>query len=120
MAVIDHGRVIAEGTSRELKASVGGHTLHVHLSDQEKQKEASTLITKLLGNALLPNNETTSLAVKVPDPTAAADILNALSRAQIRIVDFSLGAPSLDDAFFSLTGKPTQEGRNAAEKGAVP
>ena len=39
----------------------------------------------------------------------AADVLSALSRAKIQFTDFSLGAPSLDDVFFALTGRPAEE-----------
>jgi ABC-2 type transport system ATP-binding protein len=110
LAVIDHGRVIAEGTSRELKASIGGNALHVHLGQEEQRGEALRLITSLLGDgALLPAGEAAMLSIKVPDAPAAAAVLAALAQAKIALADFSLGEPSLDDVFFALTGHPAEE-----------
>jgi ABC-2 type transport system ATP-binding protein len=106
MAVIDHGRVIAEGTSRELKASVGGNALRFQLANPEQREQAKALVTSQLGDGVLPNTDPTSVSVKVKDASVAADLLGALTRANIQLADFTLGAPSLDDVFFTLTGKP--------------
>ena len=109
MAVIDHGRVIAEGTSSELKASIGANALHFKLLDEQKRAEAQALVTQLLGDGVLPQTEPGTFSVKVPDAAAAANVLSALSRAKIGFTDFSLGAPSLDDVFFALTGRPAEK-----------
>ncbi len=61
LAVIDHGRVIAEGTSRELKASVGSNALHVRLASADQRGRAQELVERVLGNGVLP----------VADPTDA-------------------------------------------------
>ena len=52
MAIIDHGRVIAEGTSRELKASVGSNALHVRLVNAEQRARAQDLVTRILGEGV--------------------------------------------------------------------
>jgi ABC-2 type transport system ATP-binding protein len=109
MAVIDHGRVIAEGTSRDLKSSVGSNALHVHLAKPEQGPSAQALVSGLLPEGVLPQTDPSSLAVKVTDASQAADVIGALSRADIQIANFSLGAPSLDDVFFALTGRPAEE-----------
>jgi len=118
MAVIDHGRVIAEGTSRELKASIGGNALRFQLVDPDRRAEAQALVHGLLGDGILPNTDPTAIAIKVADATAAANVLTVLAQANIQLVDFSLGAPSLDDVFFTLTGhaaeKPTPDEQEAA------
>jgi ABC-2 type transport system ATP-binding protein len=106
MAVIDHGRVIAEGTSHELKASIGASTLRLQLAEATRQAEAATLIRRLLGEGVLSETDPTALAVKVADAAAAAAVLAALSQAQLEVSHFALGTPSLDDVFFALTGKP--------------
>src|SRR5690606_22435304 len=49
LAVIDHGRLIAEGTSRELKASVGGNMLHVRIAEAERAAAARALLERVLG-----------------------------------------------------------------------
>ncbi len=108
MAVIDHGRVIAEGTSRDLKASVGSNTLHFHLRDPEQRAEANNLVATTLGNGVLPATDPSAFSIKVPDAAVAADLLGVLSRAGVAVTDFSIGAPSLDDVFFALTGRPAE------------
>jgi ABC-2 type transport system ATP-binding protein len=115
MAVIDHGRVIAEGTSRELKASIGGNALRLQLGDLSQRSQAQALVTELVADGVLPNTDPTAISVKVSDAAAAADVLGALSRAKIQITDFSLGAPSLDDVFFMLTGRPADNESKAQQ-----
>jgi ABC-2 type transport system ATP-binding protein len=109
MAVIDHGRTIAEGTSRDLKASVGGSALRFQLANPDQRDQAKALVTSVLGDGVLPNTDPTAVSVKVADASAAADVLGALTRANIQLTDFTLGAPSLDDVFFTLTGKPPEK-----------
>jgi ABC-2 type transport system ATP-binding protein len=106
MAVIDHGRVIAEGTSRELKASIGSNALRFQLAHPAQRAEAYALVTRLLGDGALTSTEPTVISVKVADAAAGAELLSALSQAKIVLNDFSLGTPSLDDVFFALTGRP--------------
>jgi ABC-2 type transport system ATP-binding protein len=108
LAVIDHGRVIAEGTSRDLKASVGSNTLHLHLASAEDRARAQDMVTAMLGDGLLPPTDPTALSVKVADASAAADVVGALARAKLPLAGFALGAPSLDDVFFVLTGRPAE------------
>lgn len=117
MAVIDHGRVIAEGTSHELKASVGASTLRFQLADDQRRGEAQGLVSQVLGDGVLSDSDPTALSVKVPDAAAAAAVLAALSQARLEVSHFSLGTPSLDDVFFALTGKPPvqQAAASAAE-----
>ena len=109
LAVIDHGRVIAEGTSRELKSSIGGNTLHLHLARPEQRADAQGLISRLLGDGGLPPTEPSAMSVTVPDAAAATGVLAALAAAKIQVTDFDLGSPSLDDVFFALTGRPRDE-----------
>jgi ABC-2 type transport system ATP-binding protein len=111
LAVVDHGRVIAEGTSRELKASVDGNALRLRLARPEQRAEAVAAIVGLLGDRVHPTSEATAVSVGVSDAQMAADVLGALSRARIQLEDFSLGAPTLDDVFFALTGHPAVEKR---------
>jgi ABC-2 type transport system ATP-binding protein len=109
MAVIDHGRVIAEGTSRDLKASVGSNTLHFHLRNPEQRADAHALISGMLGLGVLPPTDPSAFSIQVSDASAAADVLGALSRAGIPVADFAMSAPSLDDVFFALTGRASKD-----------
>jgi len=119
LAVIDHGRVIAEGTSRDLKASVGSNTLHFHLRDSEQRARAQAVIVSALGDGVLPATDPAAFSIKVADAQAAAELLGALARAQVQVTDFSLGSPSLDDVFFALTGRPAQAAQDG-QSGGVP
>jgi ABC-2 type transport system ATP-binding protein len=122
LAVIDHGKVIAEGTSRDLKSSVGTNTLHFHLANPEQSAQARALVSDLLGDGILPQTEPGAFTVKVADTAAAAGVISALARAQIELTDFSLGTPSLDDVFFALTGRPAEsktEEKSDGERKAV-
>jgi ABC-2 type transport system ATP-binding protein len=107
IAVIDHGTVIAEGTSGELKRSVGGGVLRVRLHDTEHRPEAQRTLASVLGVEVTPESDPAALTAKVEDVERVAAGLAALTRAGLEVSDFSLGQPSLDEVFLALTGKPT-------------
>ena len=109
MAVIDNGRVIAEGTSHQLKSSIGGNALRFQLANPAQREEARALVGRIVGDAVLPNTDPTAISVKVSGASVAAEVLSALSTARVELTDFSLGAPSLDDVFFTLTGRPPEQ-----------
>ncbi len=108
IAVIDHGKVIAEGTPGQLKASVGGGALHVRLLDPEQRSEAARVIARELGEVHL-EPDPAALSVSCAHPEPGANVIAELSRAQIGIADFSLGQPSLDEVFLALTGHAAEE-----------
>jgi ABC-2 type transport system ATP-binding protein len=104
IAVIDHGRVIAEGTSTELKASVGTGVLHVRLADAAQREPAVRLLMTWFGDGVHGDGDARALTAQLADPARAAPALAALAEAGIAVSDFSLGQPSLDEVFFALTG----------------
>jgi ABC-2 type transport system ATP-binding protein len=108
LAVIDHGRVIAEGTSRELKASVGASALHVRLASADQRGLAQELLERVLGDGLLPVTEPMELAARLENPAQAAEVLAALSQARVEVAEFSVGNPSLDEVFLALTGRTAE------------
>ena len=110
LAVIDHGRVIAEGTSRELKASVGANALHVRLIRADQRALAQDLIKRVLGDGILPATEPTEVAARLESPAQAAAVLAALTEGRVDVAEFSVGSPSLDEVFLALTGKPAEDG----------
>src|SRR5918998_403705 len=95
LAVIDRGRVIAEGTSRELKALVGSNALHVRLARADQRELAQELVHRVLGDGLLPVTEPTELAARLETPAQAAEVLAALTRGNVDVAEFSVGNPSL-------------------------
>jgi ABC-2 type transport system ATP-binding protein len=108
LAVIDHGRLIAEGTSRELKSSVGSNTLHVRIDDAARMRDAERLLRQALGDGVHEGGETGTLSARVEGESRIADALAALASAGIGVAELTLGQPSLDDVFFALTGKPSE------------
>ena len=108
MAVIDHGRVIAEGTSRDLKAMVGSSALHLRLTRADQQGRARELVSRVLGDGLLPVADATSVAARLGNPAQAADVLAALARDSVEVAEFSVGNPSLDEVFLALTGRAAE------------
>ncbi|HWT25812.1 MAG TPA: ATP-binding cassette domain-containing protein [Solirubrobacteraceae bacterium] len=109
IAVIDHGRVIAEGTPARLKASVGEGSLHVRLLEPEQRGEAERVLARALDAHVHLEPDPAALSVAVADPERAADALGELSRAGVALADFSLGQPSLDEVFLALTGHPADD-----------
>ncbi len=109
IAVIDRGRVIAEGTPGRLKASVGAGALRVRLIDPDQRPRAAEIVERVLAEPHL-DADPASLAVSCDDPDRATEALSALSAAGVQIADFALGQPSLDEVFLALTGRPADEG----------
>jgi ABC-2 type transport system ATP-binding protein len=101
--------VIAEGTSRELKASVGSNALHLRLVDPGQQAEARRLVTRVLGDGVLPVSDPTEVAARLEKAAQAAAVLAALTERGIEVAQLSVGNPSLDEVFLALTGRPSEE-----------
>jgi ABC-2 type transport system ATP-binding protein len=109
IAIIDHGKVIAEGTIGEIKASVGSGSLHVRLRNPEQRQEAQTLLARTLGVEVLLASDPAGLSARVSDAELVAQALTDLSRSGVTVTDFSLGQPSLDEVFLALTGHPAED-----------
>ena len=104
IAVIDHGRKIAEGTSRELKKATGSGFLHVALADPERLDEAARVLERHLGGSVQRSVEGARLSIMAGTPRDANEALRGLIDGGIELADFSMGSPSLDEVFFALTG----------------
>jgi ABC-2 type transport system ATP-binding protein len=109
IAVIDHGRVIAEGTPGQLKASVGSRALHVRLLDPEQRSEAEAILSRALDAEVHLDADPAGLAAPCADADRAAEAVASLSRAGIGVANFSLAQPTLDEVFLALTGRPAEE-----------
>ena len=109
IAVIDHGKVIAEGTPARLKASVGGGALHVRLLDPAQRGEAARLLSRALDAEPQLAADPSALSVRVDDAEKAADAVAELSSAGLGLAGFSLAQPSLDEVFLALTGHPAED-----------
>ncbi len=115
IAVIDDGRVIAEGTRGELKASVGAGSVTVRLLDPAQREAAGNLLAAELGVGVHLERDPVSLTARIPAqdggeplPGRVAHALGELTRSGIAVADFALGQPSLDEVFLTLTGHRTR------------
>jgi ABC-2 type transport system ATP-binding protein len=108
LAVVDHGKVIAEGTSRELKASIGASAMHVRLASADQRPQALEVIERILGDGLMPVTEPAELTARLQNSAQAAEVLAALTRSNIEVAEFSVGNPSLDEVFLALTGRTSE------------
>ncbi len=107
IAVIDHGKVIARGTSDALKKQVGGERLEITVENADITK-AQEIIARISGTATHTDVRTISAPVTTGS-IALMDALRALDEAKIHPLDIGLKRPSLDDVFLSLTGHVAEE-----------
>jgi ABC-2 type transport system ATP-binding protein len=115
IAVIDSGKVIAEGTPGELKASVGSGSLHVRLSDPQRRNDAHGLLQELFASPVQFGADPVSLTARVDDNELAARALLRLADAGIEVSNFAIGQPSLDEVFLTLTGRPAEKEADSAK-----
>jgi ABC-2 type transport system ATP-binding protein len=108
--VIDRGRMIAHGTSDELKTQLGGERVEVVLGSALDLQPARSILAGLAVGEVQIDEQTRSLAAGV---TGGAEVLNQVlhrfSEANIALVDVGLRRPTLDDVFLSLTGHAAEE-----------
>src|SRR4051812_2314783 len=108
IVVIDHGNVIAEGTSDELKDRVGGERLEVRLEDPADGERAVGALTALCDAP--PSMEDHTVAIPVQGRSGIiADAVRRLDEAGVGIDDISIRRPTLDDVFLALTGHAAEE-----------
>ena len=108
IAIVDHGRVIAEGTSAELKARVGAGTVRVRLADPAQRAAAEQVLASALGVAPESRPDGAVLTVPAVDPARVPIALAELHGAGIDVGEFRTGSPSLDEVFLALTGHPAE------------
>jgi len=105
IAVIDDGRVIAEGTSDELKAQIGGHRVVVALVDAADSAAAREVLARYGAGEPQVSSDGRGIDVAVTDgPPALQHVLADLRTAGIELHDAGMRRPTLDDVFLKLTG----------------
>ena len=109
IAVIDHGKVIARGTSDALKNQVGGERLEVTVEAQQIA-ETTAIIESISGNKAIVEQSLRTITAPVSSGSKALmDVLRALDAAAIHPLDVGLKRPTLDDVFMALTGHVAEE-----------
>jgi ABC-2 type transport system ATP-binding protein len=121
IAVIDHGKVIAEGTTGELKASVGAGSIHVRLRDAAQRSSAHQVLTTVLGPGVQLDPDPVALTAQLSGEDSqrvaaeqASRALAELAAAGITVDNFALGQPTLDEVFLALTDHPAHTEEAAA------
>ena len=103
IAVVDHGRIIAEGTAAELKAQLGATVIDVGHPDPRQTARAAELLEPL--GSVTTSRDAAQLQLTVDDgPRAMVEVVRVLDAAQLPPSTLALREPSLDDVFLSLTG----------------
>src|SRR6516225_7412958 len=117
IAVIDHGRVIAQGTGSELKDRVGGQILEVELVSAGQRDSARAALSGIGCGEPEPGERLAPLTLPAPRDglEMIEDAASALRRANIAVSDLGLRRPTLDDVFLQLTGAPPSENGAGSE-----
>jgi ABC-2 type transport system ATP-binding protein len=108
ITLIDHGRVVAEGTPAELKSGLARGVLNVGLRDPDQRPVAESILARSLGAPVRHDAGAARLSIPAPDSEHAARALGELTRHGVQISHFALDQPSLDEVFFALTGHSTE------------
>ncbi|MEU8638639.1 ATP-binding cassette domain-containing protein [Amycolatopsis sp. NPDC048633] len=102
ISLVEHGRVIAEGTPAELKGSLGATRIELTLIDPDVVHAAAALLARVTGDEPV----TEELRVSAPaEPSMLTDVVRELGAAELAVADVALRHPTLDEVFLELTGK---------------
>jgi daunorubicin resistance ABC transporter ATP-binding subunit len=109
IAVVDHGRIVAQGTAAELKATVGTEVLAVRLVDPASADGAASALADLAADEPVIDAATGEMRLSVTDPGASAEAVRRLDARGVAIAAVELRQPSLDDVFLTLTGRRSDD-----------
>ena len=115
IAVIDRGRVIADGTADELKSRVGGERLEVHLSDAAEAITAAEALAPMSSEPPQIDEETVRLPVE-QHHGAIMEAVRRLDEAGVGVEDLGVRRPTLDDVFLSLTGHGAVDAQDESDE----
>jgi ABC-2 type transport system ATP-binding protein len=122
--VVDHGRVIARGTSDELKRQVGGEVVEIVVADAERIPDAVRVLTAFGHGVVTVDEHTRRVSTSVdgssPAATVLVDALRQLDGEGVAMSDVAVRRPTLDDVFLTLTGHTAQDGDPAVGPGDAP
>lgn len=116
IAVIDHGKVIAEGTSTELKRRIGGDQLAVRPAKPDDAKKVAKQLGTLGKTRKVEIGADGFVVVPVDDSTVLAEAIRRLDKQGIGLADIALRHPTLDDVFLKLTGQKRRSTKKRAAK----
>ena len=105
IAVIDQGRIVAEGTARELKERVGHDRVIVRVSDAGRTDDARAALAALASDGPPEVRGDAELSLPMTDADIPAAAVRALDRAGVGVAGLEVRTPTLDDVFLTLTGR---------------
>jgi ABC-2 type transport system ATP-binding protein len=112
IALLDHGRIVAEGTADELKRRIPGGHIELRFAAPSELESAGRLLA-------VTSHDAEALTLQVPgdgNVPALRALLNQLDSASIKVDGLSIHTPDLDDVFFALTGQPDDLARHDSQK----
>ncbi|MFC7451354.1 ATP-binding cassette domain-containing protein [Rhodococcus daqingensis] len=116
IAVVDHGKVIARGTSDQLKDQVGGERIELALDPGASLDDARAALAPLSDGDLQVDHHARRITVPVAEGSSAlVEAIGSLSRRNVTVTDVALRRPSLDDVFLALTGHQADTSGNDAD-----
>ena len=111
VGIIDHGKIVAEGTPAELKAEIGRPSLHAIPEREEDRERIAAFLTRF-GE---PLDSARDVAVRLRDGLGLTDVVRAVDADGIAVLDLELRAPTLDDVFLAKTGRTLEGATEEAE-----
>ncbi len=113
IAVIDHGKVVAEGTPDELKRRVGGEVLTLRPADEAEVARAAEVIAAVADAP--PEVQGATLSVPAPDRSLLPAVVRRLDEAGLAVDELAMRSATLDEVFLTLTGHPAEPEEREAE-----
>ncbi|MBB6735304.1 ATP-binding cassette domain-containing protein [Cohnella zeiphila] len=104
IAVIDRGRVVAEGTVDELKASIGNSSLQLRIQDSRDIQSARRIVEQVLNVRSSVSAEAGKITAPMADADRVTDLLVSLRNEGVRLAEISVQKPTLDEVFLTITG----------------
>jgi oleandomycin transport system ATP-binding protein len=117
IVVFDHGRVVATGTPDQLKAKTGGQVLQVAPADPARMAEVTALMTELIRGEVGTGAENGVATAQVGDSALVRHVFRELDDRGIELAEFALRKPSMDEVFFSLTGRRASDESSDEDSG---
>jgi daunorubicin resistance ABC transporter ATP-binding subunit len=116
IALVDQGKIVAQGSPSELKTAIGGNVLSVRIDETSRLTEAVAAISDLsTGDPPRADSASGEIRLAVADSSASAEAVRRLDARQLPIAAIQLEQPSLDDVFLALTGRPAEDSTRQRE-----